>query len=175
MGPLRVLGVTTGSGSTDTADGGGNGTTADGSATDGGTTGPDATADNTPATAADDSAPPTTTPLTGLAIAHVADVDAAGAKRFHVPSAAPAAYRPGDPGVIVKLADGSYAAYDARCTHEGCRVGYDRQDGILLCPCHGAAFDPSDHGAVLGGPTRTPLLELPLEIDPATGTISIKA
>lgn len=187
MGPLRVLGVTTGSGAGDTADGGDGtdgtdpGVTGDASTDPGaGTTDPAATdgstgPDNTPATAVDDSAPPATAPLTGLAIAHVADVEKSGAKRFHVPNAAPAKYRPGDPGVIVKLADGTYAAFDARCTHEGCRVGYDKQDKVLLCPCHGAAFDPGDHGAVLGGPTRRPLLELPLEIDAATGTISIKA
>ncbi|HEY3336641.1 MAG TPA: Rieske 2Fe-2S domain-containing protein [Candidatus Limnocylindrales bacterium] len=129
----------------------------------------------TPTGSPDDSAPPSAAPLAGLAIARISDVDQAGAKRFHVPSAAPASMYPGDPGIIIKLADGSYAAYDATCTHEGCRVGWDKADNVLLCPCHGAAFDPSDHGAVLGGPTNQPLLELPLQIDQASGTISIKA
>ena len=129
----------------------------------------------TPAGAPDASAPPSAVPLAGLAIARISDVDKAGAKRFHVPSAAPASMYPGDPGIIVKLPGGSYAAYDATCTHEGCRVGWDQADNVLLCPCHGAAFDPADHGAVLGGPTNTPLLELPLQIDQASGTISIKA
>ena len=79
------------------------------------------------------------------------------------PSSLPA----GDPGIIVKLADGTYAAYDAVCTHEGCKVGWDAQDGVMLCPCHGAAFDPNDHGAVLQGPTNTPLPELPDRRRPA--------
>ena len=48
----------------------------------------------------------------------------------------------GDPGVLVKLGDGTIVAYDAVCTHAGCTVGYDRRSGFLLCPCHGATFDP---------------------------------
>ena len=82
-----------------------------------------------------------------------------------VPADAPAPLPAGDPGIIVKLPDGSYVAYDATCTHEGCRVDWDAGDGVLLCPCHGAAFDPADHGAVLGGPTNIPLAELPIVVD----------
>ena len=75
----------------------------------------------------------------------------------------------------MKLADGTYAAYDAVCTHEGCKVGWDAQDGVMLCPCHGAAFDPNDHGAVLQGPTNTPLPELPIVVDQQAGTITLQA
>ena len=60
----------------------------------------------------------------------------------------------GDPGVVVKLADGKVVAFDATCTHEGCPVGYDTASGLLLCPCHGAAFDPSADAAVVDGPAR---------------------
>ena len=75
----------------------------------------------------------------------------------------------------MKLQDGTYAAYDAVCTHEGCKVGWDAQDGVMLCPCHGAAFDPNDHGAVLQGPTNTPLPELPIVVDQQAGTITLRA
>ena len=54
-------------------------------------------------------------------------------------------------------------------------MGWDAQDDVLLCPCHGAAFDPNNHGAVLGGPTGQPLLELPIVVDHAAGTITLKA
>lgn len=54
-------------------------------------------------------------------------------------------------------------------------MGQDAQDGVLLCPCHGAAFDPTDHGAVLGGPTNAPLMELPIIVDHQAGTISLRA
>ncbi len=111
----------------------------------------------------------------GLTVASIATVDQKGAARIRIPADAPAPYPAGDPGIIVKLSDGSYVAYDATCTHEGCKVGWDAQDGVLLCPCHGAAFDPTDHGAVLGGPTNTPLLELPIIVDHQAGTISLRA
>ena len=112
---------------------------------------------------------------TGLAVASTASVDQKGSVRIRVPADAPAPLPAGDPGVIVRLADGSYVCYDALCTHEGCRVGWDAQDAVLLCPCHGAAFDPADHGAVLAGPTNIPLPELPIVVDTQTGTISLKA
>ena len=109
----------------------------------------------------------------GIAIANVADVKSAGARRFTVPLTAPAPLPAGDPAVVVALDDGSFAAYDALCTHEGCRVGYSRASNTLDCPCHGAQFDPADHGAVLGGPAPTPLLELPLIVNAADGTIAL--
>jgi thiosulfate dehydrogenase [quinone] large subunit len=111
----------------------------------------------------------------GLAVASIAAVDKKGAVPIRIPVDAPAPLPAGDPGVIVRLPDGSYVGYDAVCTHEGCRVGWDAQDAVLLCPCHGAAFDPADHGAVLAGPTNTPLPELQLVVDQQAGTISLKA
>jgi len=90
------------------------------------------------------------------------------AGRFQVASS-------GDPAVIVRLPDGSVAAFDAVCTHEGCTVGYDAGSGLLLCPCHGAAFDPAHHAEVVGGPTNTPLPELPIKVDQATGRIYLQA
>ena len=130
-----------------------------------------ATAADTPAAGA------TAAPFTpsGLTVATTASVDAKGAVRIRIPVDAPTSLPAGDPGIIVKLADGTYAAYDAVCTHEGCKVGWDAQDGVMLCPCHGAAFDPNDHGAVLQGPTSTPLPELPIVVDQQAGTITLQA
>jgi thiosulfate dehydrogenase (quinone) large subunit len=102
-------------------------------------------------------------------------VDASGAVRIRVPVSAPSSLPAGDPAVVVKLKSGGYACFDAICTHQGCRVGWDAQYDVLLCPCHGAAFDPNNHAAVIQGPTNQPLLELPLVIDSKTGTISLKA
>jgi thiosulfate dehydrogenase [quinone] large subunit len=114
---------------------------------------------------------PSTAP--GIAIAKAADVRSAGARRFTVPITAPAPLPAGDPAVVVALPDGTFAAYDALCTHEGCRVGYDKLSATLICPCHDAQFDPADHAAVLGGPAPTPLLELPLVVNAADGTIAL--
>ena len=113
------------------------------------------------------SAPP------GIAIATVAQVQSAGARRFTVPITAPAPLPAGDPGLVIALADGSFVAYDALCTHEGCRVNYDKTAAIIFCPCHSAEFDPANHAAVLGGPAPQPLLELPLIVNQADGTIAL--
>ena len=121
------------------------------------------------------SATPSAAPTSanGLAIAKVSDVQGAGARRFTVPITAPAPLPAGDPGIVVALADGTFAAYDALCTHEGCRVNYNSGARILACPCHGAEFDPADHAAVLGGPAPQPLLELPLIVNTQDGTIAL--
>jgi len=112
---------------------------------------------------------------TGLAVASIASVDRKGAVSIRIPADAPSPLPAGDPGVIVRLADGRYVCFDAVCTHEGCRVAWDARDSVLLCPCHGAAFDAADHGAVLAGPTNTPLPELPIVVDKVAGTISLRA
>lgn len=110
-------------------------------------------------------AAPAATPNAALAVAKVADVNQAGGLAFMVPQDAPAPLPAGDPGVVVKLANGSYVAYDAICTHQGCTVEWDAADGVLLCPCHGAAFDPAQQARVLQGPTRQPLAALPIKVE----------
>ena len=108
-----------------------------------------------------------------LEIAKVSDVRRAGSVAFTIPFDAPAPLPAGDPGVVIQLADQSLVAFDAVCTHAGCTVEYERADALLVCPCHGATFDPARGAAVLDGPTRTPLTRLPLVIDEATGTIRL--
>lgn len=65
-------------------------------------------------------------------------------------------------------------AYDAKCTHLGCTVGWEgaigasndtadydddgSRDGAILCPCHQGRFDPCDLGKNQPGtPPTTPL------------------
>lgn len=110
----------------------------------------------------------------GLVVARIADVTTTGARAFTVPFSAPAPLPAGDPAVIVKLADGSYVAFDAVCTHAGCTVQWDRADQMLLCPCHGAVFDPASGAKVLEGPTNQPLTSIPIVVDAASGTISLQ-
>jgi thiosulfate dehydrogenase [quinone] large subunit len=174
--PLRILRpASTGDGTASTGGDTGKPTGAPGG-TSTGTPHPGATAQPGSTAAATAGTGPAATPFVaqGLTVASIASVDKKGAARIRIPMDAPSPYPAGDPGIIVKLADGTYVAYDATCTHEGCKVGWDAQDGVILCPCHGAAFDPANHGAVLGGPTNTPLLELPLVVDQQAGTISLR-
>jgi thiosulfate dehydrogenase [quinone] large subunit len=79
----------------------------------------------------------------------------------------------GDPGVLLKLPDGSIVAFDAVCTHAGCTVEYDRSSGYLICPCHGATFDPTKGAQPIAGPTDQPLAAIPIRVDTASGRITL--
>ena len=79
----------------------------------------------------------------------------------------------GDPALLVRLADGSFVAYDAVCTHNGCTVQYDTPSGFIFCPCHGAVFDPTNAAQPIQGPTDIPLTKLPIRIDTTTGQITL--
>jgi thiosulfate dehydrogenase [quinone] large subunit len=106
------------------------------------------------------------TPAPGDVIGRTAQVTAARALAFTDP-------RTGDPGLVVKLPDGSLVAFDAICPHAGCTVEFDPGSRFLVCPCHGAAFDPTRDAAVVQGPARQPLSALPIRVDKQTGTISL--
>jgi Rieske Fe-S protein len=49
-------------------------------------------------------------------------------------------------------------ALSARCTHQGCEVGWDAGRKQFRCPCHGATFSAA--GQVTGGPAKRPLAAL---------------
>jgi len=123
-----------------------------------------------PTTGPASGAPPpveaTTSAPSGPIVGTVAKLDRQGSIAFLVPSS-------GDPGVVLKLSNGTFVAYDAVCTHAGCTVEFDPAQQVLACPCHGAVFDPAHHGAVLGGPTDTPLTQLPIRVDAKTGVITL--
>jgi len=86
---------------------------------------------------------------TGTRIGAVSDLQSRGFLNFTNPSN-------GDPAVAV-LVPGGVVAFDAVCTHAGCPVNYDTSQKLLVCPCHGASFDPANTAAVVNGPALTPL------------------
>lgn len=110
----------------------------------------------------------TTGSSSGTAIATLSQVKKGQAYEFSDPAT-------GDPAVLIRLANDHLVAYDAVCTHQGCTVGYDSASGLLFCPCHGAVFDPTHGAEVVAGPAPTPLTSLPLNIDSATGKITVRA
>lgn len=78
---------------------------------------------------------------------------------------------------LVRLGDDavieSFAAYSAICTHLGCTVNAQLQDGgLIYCPCHGSVFDPANGAEVLEGPAGRPLPSLPIRLE-ADGTIAV--
>lgn len=102
----------------------------------------------------------------GTLITQVNAVPKNSAVIFTIPST-------GDPGVLIHLVNSQFVAYDATCTHAGCQVGYDPDSRHLICPCHGATYDPAHQAAVLQGPANIPLTSVALHIDNSTGDITI--
>ncbi len=100
------------------------------------------------------------------AIAKVSAVPTNSSVNFTIPSN-------NDPGILVHLNNDQFVAYDATCTHAGCPVDYDPGQHLLVCPCHGAAFDPARNGAVVQPPAQTPLASVTIHIDSSTGEITL--
>ena len=65
-----------------------------------------------------------------------------------------------------KLGVQGVVAYSKICTHVGCLVGlYEQQTHHLLCPCHQSTFDLTNDCAVIFGPAKRPLPQLPITVD----------
>jgi thiosulfate dehydrogenase [quinone] large subunit len=103
-------------------------------------------------------APPTpVVSPTGTKIGALADLQSQGSLAFQDSAS-------GDPAVAVALQGGGIAAFDAVCTHAGCTVSYDAGQRLLVCPCHGAQFDPAHGAAVVAGPAPTPLASIKVQV-----------
>jgi Rieske Fe-S protein len=75
--------------------------------------------------------------------------------------------------VLGRDAGGLYGM-TAVCTHNGCTVGVaGGATPSLACPCHGSAFDLN--GQVTRGPAGRPLQHFQVDVDAATGDITIQA
>ena len=93
--------------------------------------------------------------LTPFRIPGAADLPAGSAVSFTVPGTT-------IPGVLVRLAADTYAAFDQRCPHLGCPVQWSPQHERFECPCHKAIFDGAI-GRVVSGPPRQGLRRIAIE------------
>jgi Rieske Fe-S protein len=57
--------------------------------------------------------------------------------------------------VVTQPRRGTFRAFSAKCTHQGCAVATIR-GGTINCPCHGSKFRISD-GSVAKGPAKRAL------------------
>ncbi len=57
--------------------------------------------------------------------------------------------------VITQPKAGTFKAFSAICTHQGCTVS-TVENGTINCPCHGSQFAIAD-GSVVNGPAQKPL------------------
>ncbi len=63
------------------------------------------------------------------------------------------------PFILIHLNDGSWRAYEQKCTHLSCAVFYQPNADKIQCPCHNGWFDART-GNVLQGPPPRPLPHL---------------
>jgi nitrite reductase/ring-hydroxylating ferredoxin subunit len=59
--------------------------------------------------------------------------------------------------VVTQPVAGTFKAFSATCTHQGCTVN-EVKGGTINCPCHGSKFAVAD-GAPKAGPAKKPLPE----------------
>jgi thiosulfate dehydrogenase [quinone] large subunit len=68
-----------------------------------------------------------------------------------------------NPSLVIQLHKGSFVAYDAVCPHQGCTVGYAPSQKLIMCPCHGSEFNPSN-GHLVRGPAPHGLKRLTVSV-----------
>jgi len=64
---------------------------------------------------------------------------------------------------LARLADGGFLALSRQCTHLGCTVPWEAEQGRFVCPCHASAFD--QRGDVLSPPAPRALDLFPIRIE----------
>jgi Rieske Fe-S protein len=64
--------------------------------------------------------------------------------------------------VVAQPSQGTFKAFTATCTHQGCTVG-SPENGVITCPCHGSEFNATD-GSVEQGPAGAPLQEFTVRL-----------
>lgn len=130
--------------------------------------GPSATSSSTTAAAAAPSPTATHTRAprpapAGTEIATLAKLDVGQAIGFSAPGIGACA--------LVRTTDTQCEAYSRTCTHQGCEVGWDQTRELLVCPCHGAEFDPAQGGKPVAGPAFRPLQQVKVVVDQQTGQV----
>jgi Rieske Fe-S protein len=87
-----------------------------------------------------------------LRVCNASQVPLGGTHPFTVPGAK-------TPFILIHLNDGTWRAFEQKCTHLSCAVFYQPQADKIQCPCHNGWFDART-GNVLQGPPPRPLPRL---------------
>jgi Rieske Fe-S protein len=109
---------------------------------------PSAAASGTPGPNGETPAPPPPP----AALADTSDIPVGGGKVFE-----------GKRVVVTQPKAGTFKAFSAVCTHQGCLVT-EVEGGNIVCPCHGSAFKIAD-GSVAQGPASRPLSAKKITVD----------
>lgn len=89
-------------------------------------------------------------------LAALSEIPVGGMTQFTIPGL-------DQPGILIRLEEGLFRAFEQKCTHLSCAVFFDPGSRKIECPCHNGAFDPLS-GAVLQGPPPRPLRSFPVEV-----------
>lgn len=65
--------------------------------------------------------------------------------------------------IAVRVGESEVRVFSSVCTHLGCAVQWDPQEGNFLCPCHMGRFDTN--GNVTEGPPPAPLPSFAVRLD----------
>jgi Rieske Fe-S protein len=65
--------------------------------------------------------------------------------------------------VVTQPESGTYKAFTAVCTHQGCTVA-GVSNNQIVCPCHGSIFSAKD-GSVVNGPASSPLAPMTAKVN----------
>lgn len=77
----------------------------------------------------------------------------------------------GNGSLLIHLGNGNFVACERACTHEGVAVNYDPGQGKMVCPAHGAVFDPLNGFNHISGPGNGPLPGVSIRVN-QDGTIT---
>ncbi len=73
--------------------------------------------------------------------------------------------------LLIRLANGNFVACERTCTHRGVPVNYDPKSKLIVCPAHGAIFDPKNGFSHVSGPGEGPLTRVTIHVN-GDGTIT---
>lgn len=63
---------------------------------------------------------------------------------------------------VIKSSSTEAKVFSPLCTHLSCHYGWNPNERVFACPCHGSVFNPN--GEVIAGPAPRPLDTLPYKI-----------
>ena len=93
-----------------------------------------------------------------------------GRKEIMIPGEIPAGISIQQGVILVKNTNGT-KAFDAKCTHLGCKLN-KIENGEVVCPCHGSRFN--EEGMPVKGPAAESLHELSLSYDEINNVTIVK-
>src|SRR5260221_132637 len=77
----------------------------------------------------------------------------------------------GQGSLLIRLPNGNFVACERACKHEGIPVDYKTGSHKLVCPAHGAVFDPMQGLSLTSGPGNGPLATVTIHVN-SDGTIT---